>query len=108
MAGVNVWWIVLAVAIVTAIGFLSSVGGLLGSLALIDTASSAYYVNQNYTGILVMKAGVGLVFTAASLLLLGFAVTRSRNAKRRAGCFCSLHYLLKRSLSSSVQSLALV
>jgi hypothetical protein len=81
--GVNVWWIVLAVSIVTAIGFIGTAGELLRSLALVDTTSNAYYVNENYTSILAMKAGISLVLTAASLLLLGFAVTPLKERQKK-------------------------
>jgi hypothetical protein len=72
--GDNVWWIVLAGAILSGIAFLFGLGGLLRLISLEGSASNSYYVSDDYTSIRIMEAAISLFFTTVIGLLLALAV----------------------------------
>jgi len=81
--GINIWWIVLICAVITAIAFLSNLDTLFRYISLLGATSSAYYINASYTSYAVMNTAVNLIFLAASAALLGLAVKPLKEKQKK-------------------------
>lgn len=81
--GENVWWIVLIVTIISALGFLGALGGFFTYLSLIGASSSAYYINTTYTSVALLNSAVSLAFLAATVALLAFSIKPLKERQKK-------------------------
>lgn len=81
--GINVWWIVLIIAIIGGLGFLGALSGFFTYLSLIGASSSAYYINATYTSVALLNSAVSLVFLGATVALLAFAVKPLKERQKK-------------------------
>ena len=72
--GDNMWWIALVGAILTAIGILFSIIGLIGAVSIIGTVAASYYAASTFTSWAIVTGLVGLAFSVAQGVLLATAV----------------------------------
>jgi len=71
--GINIWWLVLIVAIFSGLGLLTSLYGLLVG-ATVNGNSDIAYLTGGYSSLVMMSAVISIVFIAANLLLLALAI----------------------------------
>jgi len=81
--GLNIWWIVLIVAIISAIAFLSVLNNLFKYISLLGTSSSAYYINASYANVAVMNTAITLVFIGVITALLGFSIQPLKDRQKK-------------------------
>ena len=80
---VNVWWIVLIIAILSGISVLFGLSSIFTLMSLIGTTANSYYVNQAITGYAVSTAAVSLLFLAAEAVLMGLAVKPLKDIQKK-------------------------
>jgi len=81
--GINAWWIILIVTIISGIAFLAALSGFFTYITLLGAASTAYYINASYTSIAILKSSVSLVFLAITVALLAFSIQPLKERKKK-------------------------
>lgn len=72
--GINLWWIVLIVAVLSVIGFFASLNALFTTLTLLNSYLGAYFAVAVATPFTIVKIVIGLAFSAISIALLIAAI----------------------------------
>lgn len=93
----NVWWIVLVGVIVSAIGLLIGLTGLLAALALVGSATTYYgtvVTNSYYGGGWILNAVITLIFTVGIVALLSSAIAPLKANKKKGWTILFLVLLL--------------
>lgn len=82
--GDNIWWITLVGAILSGIGVLVGLIGVIGVASLVGTVAASYYATATFTAWAIILGLVGLAFSVIDTVLLAMAVNPLR-AKQKKG-----------------------
>ena len=95
--GQNVWWITLVGTILSAIGLLIALGALFTLIALLGAVSSSIYgayATAGVSGFTIIGSVIGLVLSAATLVLMAFAIKPLKDMKKQGWVLLFLSWLV--------------
>lgn len=81
--GENVWWLVLIVAVISALSVLFQLVGVLANLSLLGAPALSYYAAGSFVAWSIVLGLVSIVFTALIGLIMALAITPLKNKQKK-------------------------
>ena len=107
---VNVWWIILVVAILSGLATLFALFGLFVLITLIGSVSSTYYVTGTTSSWAIVSSAVSVVFLALVTLICAVAIKPLQNKQKKGWVLLFLSWIVNgvSVVVSSVLSMSVV